>query len=793
MAPPAAGTLRVGRYFLALLGLFAVLYAVVFWPGQRHVPKLGLDLEGGTQVIFKAQTEGGGNPSSSAMTEAKQIIENRVNGSGVANATVVVQGSNQIVVSMPGKTPNDIADLGQAAQLNFRPVVSPPQYSSTLLAQATPTATATTTPTATGNAEATTTPAGTGAPTASGTASAPATGTAPAATDTPAATTAPPSAGTTTHSANAAGARPLGAVPTSAPAATGTAPASLTPEPRTPPTDTTAPTDTTGATGSAPAASTDAATPTATATSTGSTTGNADPLKSLGFTAPTTDTAFEALTSDQQTALNQALMSFDCTSKTYTQASYADKAIIACDDSNQYAFLLGPVIVPGTQISSAQANPPNGSSNLTWSVSLTLKSSGQTAWAKYTSEHHSSSGGNVQPVQQCSTSAVPCAEYVAFTLDGQIISYPHNEAVINGEATQITGSFTQSSATTLARQLKYGALPLNFTTDSVQEVSATLGTAQLKAGLLAGAIGLGLVVIYSLVYYRALGLITIASLLVSGGLVWAMLVVLGREMGFTLTLAGIAGFIVAVGITADSFVVYFERIKDEVHTGRTIRTAVPRAWVRAKRTILSADAVSFLAAAVLYYFAAGDVKGFAFTLGLSTILDLVVVFLFTHPIVSLLSRSAAFGSPRFTGLNAVRVGGIALTDPVEAIESAPGARRRSAGRAAPAQSAVAVLERDGEAEPDDEWDSVEQPEPSPARAASDGADDAPDAGDGEPGAPEDVDAEWRAKLGGSPGGDPPGGEPAPGRAKPAPGSAAERAAARRARMRAEQERKKGQR
>ena len=166
-----------------------------------------------------------------------------------------------------------------------------------------------------------------------------------------------------------------------------------------------------------------------------------------------------------------------------------------------------------------------------------------------------------------------------------------------------------------------------------------------------------------MIYYRALGLVTIASLLVSGGLTYASLVILGSQIGFTLTLAGIAGFIVAVGITADSFVVLFERIKDEVHEGRTMRVAVPRAWIRARRTIISADIVSFLAAAVLYEFAAGDVRGFAFTLGMSTILDLVVVFLFTHPLVSLLSRSAAFGSARFTGLNSVREGGIAQSAP----------------------------------------------------------------------------------------------------------------------------------
>jgi preprotein translocase subunit SecD len=249
------------------------------------------------------------------------------------------------------------------------------------------------------------------------------------------------------------------------------------------------------------------------------------------------------------------------------------------------------------------------------------------------------------------------ANTVAYTLDSTVVQAATISETITGD-TSITGSFNQNTATSFANSLKYGALPLNFTTLTNTTVSATLGTDQLKAGLLAGGIGLFLVVVYSLLYYRALGLVTIASLIVSGGLTYGMLVMLGKHIGFTLTLAGIAGFIVAVGITADSFVVFFERIKDEVHEGRTARVAIPRAWVRARQTILSADAVSFLAAATLYYFAAGEVRGFAFTLGLSTILDLVVVFLFTHPIVSLFSRSAAFGSARFTGLDHVRVGGM---------------------------------------------------------------------------------------------------------------------------------------
>ncbi|MFP5372592.1 MAG: MMPL family transporter, partial [Actinomycetes bacterium] len=199
----------------------------------------------------------------------------------------------------------------------------------------------------------------------------------------------------------------------------------------------------------------------------------------------------------------------------------------------------------------------------------------------------------------------------------------------------------------------YGALPLTFTQATAESISTELGAEQLRAGLIAGGIGIALVFLYALVYYRLLGLVMIGSLILSAVVVYAVLVLLGRQIGFTLSLAGIAGFIVSIGITADSFVVYFERLKDEIREGRTLRSAVPRAWVRARRTILSADAVSFLAAAILYVLAIGDVKGFAFTLGMSTVLDLVVVFLFTHPLMAVLSRFKSFGSSRFSGLGSV--------------------------------------------------------------------------------------------------------------------------------------------
>lgn len=696
MAPPA-GTLRVGRYFMALLAILAVLYAVVFWPGQRHTPKLGLDLVGGTQVIFTAKTPNGGTPSKAAMNEAKSIMENRVNGTGVTQATVVIQGNNQIVISIPGGTNTDVKALGKAAVLNLRGVVAPPV------------------PVSCG----TTAPGGSPAPSGS-----------PSATTGPKASgSAAPKVGATTAAPKDAAQRPL-AAPSGSPSAK--------------------PAPTAGASGTAKASGM----PSTPASAASAQPCLANPLAALKFpipnaekcgdkTAPKNCVAYDSLSAANRQALQAALARTDCT-RTADQPDNAS-TYVACDDGRTYGakvvYLLGPPIVTGRQISSASAQAPNISSGQTqWSVALNLKASGQSAWANYTGAHNlGGTNAQIPSALQCSTASTPCADYVGFVLDGQVISAPANETTINGQTTQITGSFTQTSATKLANQLKYGALPLSFTAQDAQTVSATLGTSQLKAGLLAGGIGLILVVIYSLLYYRALGLVTIASLLVSGALTYACLVILGTQIGFVLSLAGIAGFIVAIGITADSFVVFFERIKDEVHEGRSVRVAIPRAWVRARRTILSADTVSFLAAAVLYYFAAGDVKGFAFTLGLSTILDLIVVFLFTHPMVSLLSRSRAFASARFTGLNAVREGGVAVSGSAPA-EERPRQPRRSRAAETPAEradarAAVAVL---------DDEESADEPAP----------------GEGL------TEAERRHTT-------------------PQPGTAAERAAARRARMRSE--------
>jgi preprotein translocase subunit SecD len=327
-----------------------------------------------------------------------------------------------------------------------------------------------------------------------------------------------------------------------------------------------------------------------------------------------------------------AFSALTCDSKNPgTAVDRSQDYIASCSQDGSTKYLLGPAVIEGTQITSASAGTLSTTGE--WVVNVDFNSKGTSTWATYT--------------------AANVGNQVAVTLDGRVVSAPRINGAIPGGSTQITGSFTQNSATELANELKYGALPLSFSQATAQSISTELGAEQLQAGLIAGAIGIVLVFVYALVYYRLLGLVMIASLFLSAVVVYACLVLLGRQIGFTLSLAGIAGFIVSIGITADSFVVFFERLKDEVREGRTLRSAVPRAWIRARRTILSADAVSFLAAAILYLLAIGDVKGFAFTLGMSTVLDLVVVFLFTHPLMVVLSRYRAFGTNRFSGLGHV--------------------------------------------------------------------------------------------------------------------------------------------
>ena len=361
---------------------------------------------------------------------------------------------------------------------------------------------------------------------------------------------------------------------------------------------------------------------------------------SLGGSGSDPATPVAGITAD----INAKFAALDCSQLANQQGTGADspaETIVACSRTGASKYILAPAEVLGQQVSKASAGiDQQGSAG--WFVSLSFNGEGTSAFGALT--------GRV-------TSLASPLNQVAIVLDGLVVSAPSiNEAIPSGNA-QITGSFTQTEAEDLANVLKYGALPLAFDRGEVQQVSPTLGADQLNAGLLAGGLGLGLVLLYSLLYYRGLGLVTVGSLAVAGSLVYLMFLLLGKWIGFTLTLAGIAGAIVAIGVTADSFIIYFERIRDEIREGRSLRTAVETGWSRARRTILVADFVSIIAAVLLYFFAVGGVRGFAFTLGLTTLVDLIVVFVFTKPLVTILAKMNFFASGHpLSGLSAKSTG-----------------------------------------------------------------------------------------------------------------------------------------
>ncbi|PRH76966.1 protein translocase subunit SecD, partial [Streptomyces solincola] len=345
--------------------------------------------------------------------------------------------------------------------------------------------------------------------------------------------------------------------------------------------------------------------------------------------------------------LGQKFATLNCapdpkTKQVANPASTADpaKPTLACGTEGDAKYILGPAEVAGTDVDEAKGvlDPQRGM----WIVQLGFTDGGAKKFAATT--------GKLATQQQ------PQNQF-AITLDGQVMSAPSVSSAIAGGSAEISGSFNQESATELANVLSYGALPLSFEQESTTTVTAALGGEQLHAGLIAGAIGLALVIIYLVVYYRGLSLIAIASLGVSAILTYTLMSLLGPAIGFALNLPAVCGAIVAIGITADSFIVYFERVRDEIREGRSLRPAVERGWPRARRTILVSDFVSFLAAAVLFIVTVGKVQGFAFTLGLTTLLDVVVVFLFTKPLMSLLARTKFFGGGHpWSGLDPKRLG-----------------------------------------------------------------------------------------------------------------------------------------
>ena len=521
-----------------ILALFGAIAAGVKWSDASWTPNLALDLEGGTQIILKpVLEEGGGTPDSETIAQAIDVIRQRVDSSGVAEAEITSQSGGNIVVALPGHPSEQTLELVRtSAQMAFRPVLA--------VGNPTPTDTsATPTPTAS------------------------AAGTDPAATPTPT-----PSAAAAEEPSD----EPTKAAPDS-------------------------------------------------------------PSDTAYYVTPKVQADFDAL---------------DCTDpKNLTGGVNGDpdKAFVTCSQDGSAKYILGPVEIEGARISGASSGLkqlPNGGTSNEWVVNITFDSKGTTQFTDVTTR-----------LQGLASS--PPQNQFAMVLDGLVISAPSLDTgvIISDGKAQISGTFTRESAANLANQLNFGSLPLTFDVQSEEQISATLGSEQLEKGLLAGLIGLVLVVLYSLLQYRALGLVTIASLVIAATVTYGVITLLSWTQGYRLSLPGVAGLIVAIGITADSFIVYFERIRDELREGRTLPAAVERGWSRARRTILASDAVNFLAAIVLYLLAVGGVRGFAFTLGLTTLIDVLVVFMFTHPIMQLVARTKFWGEGhRWSGLDPRRLG-----------------------------------------------------------------------------------------------------------------------------------------
>ncbi len=589
----ASKKLRPGRTLMVFFIGVAIAYGLVALNGS-WTPSLGLDLQGGTRIQLTANSD----PSQESLDEARSIIDQRVNGQGVAEAEVTTQGGNQIVVEVPGESAGELEEVvKRQAQLRFR-LVACSDFS----------------PCGSG----TQTPQNPLTPSAEPTAELP---------EAPQSPQRPPVGFDRA-------ADPTGD-PTDEPKQDQSPSGDQSPSEPAP--SESAPVD-----------------------------DDVPGVDDEKFTAPVDDELAwsqspdpaEVAVYDQFTCADDGtLQNADGTAATVapnapvTVPTVDDpsKPLVACEpaennpgtDSDRPAtkYLLSRSVINGSDLDSASAGVPQN--EVSWVVNLEVGGDGQDAFTAI------------------SRALVGTEQQFAIVLDGEVISAPTMDGLITNGQAQISGNFTEASANALATSLKYGSLPITFADDAttVEEIGPTLAGNQLAAGITAGLIGLGLVMLYCLLYYRGLGLVVVASLAVAAAVTYAMVLLLGEAANFTLTLPGIAGLIVAVGITADSFIVYFERIRDEMREGKSMRVAVESGWVRARNTCLAADAVSVLAAIALFIFAVGVVKGFAFALGLSTLIDVVVFFFFTKPLVSWLARYRFFNrGHRLSGLDAGALG-----------------------------------------------------------------------------------------------------------------------------------------
>ena len=617
MAPPSNPQSHPGRYIAALVALLVVMLLGVLGsnlgnPSAWHKSfkvGLGLDLSSGTQVTLKAvpaQVKKGQKappPSAAAMNKAVQIITSRVEATGLTGSSVVKQGTDQIVVSVPGAGAAKVANLvGTTALLRLREVlVEAPNYVTT-------TATPTPTPSPSPSSKVSGSPGSSASPTAS------------ASPTSSASASSKPASG----SGQAVGASKLGAAAASPKASTS---AKASASPSTSPSPTVSP---------SPTASTSGKPVLSTTTSPG-VTGDAAALN------PQTVALFDKL---------------NCADKNWQFRIYHSDAnlydnpnaqTVGCLSGVKFAF--DKAVVQGKDLSNVQAQDTTSG----WVVNFNVNGPAATALGTLTTRMVT----DYYPSQSTNANN-GTLDLLAVLLDGNLQGSPPQVTGAISTQGQINGGsagFSQSQATQLADVLKYGSLPLSFVNEFTSSVSPQLGAAQLSAGLLAAMIGLILVVLYSFLYYRGLGVVSVSSLIIAAALTYLSVILLSKYEGFTLTLAGVAGLIVAIGITADSFIVYFERLRDEVREGKTLRSAVERGWTRARRTIIVSDTVSFLAALLLYILSIGDVRGFAFTLGLTTLIDIVVVFLFTKPMITLLARTKFYGQGHpLSGLDPARLG-----------------------------------------------------------------------------------------------------------------------------------------
>lgn len=585
MAPPRRSGTHPGRVLAALAVLVLVMLVGItgkdtFSPAKWHQQfkvGLGLDLSSGTQVVLKAYTPNGKQPSAGDMSQAVNILESRVNGTGTSGATVQQQGSDQINVSVPGQDSQSVInEISSTARLAYRAVLLAQPYQGNTKAGATPSAK----------------PSGTATPKTS-----------PSATPSPSTTKAKTSALIKRDAAT--------------PSPSASPKASATPS---------------------PSASSSASAPSG---------AFGDPSKVNAATMK----LFNKLVCKPGPNSNTVYPWKQTVGYTNQKSQWDDpnSQTVSCDPSGT-KYVLDKPVFDGTDVTSA--NPELSQNSTGWVVAITLNAKATKAFGALTTTQNSKyyPSASTNPDDQV-------LDEVAVVLGGDVVVAPGTQGALTSGNFQIQGNFSQQEANYIANVLKYGQLPLNFQQLSVTSVSASLGHNSLVAGLIAGVIGLAIVIVYLFCYYRGLGIVAVSSLFIAGLLSYLGVVLLSLYEKFTMELAGIAGLIVAIGITADSFIVFFERLRDEVRDGKQLRPAVESGWRRARRTILVSDTVSFLAAVLLYKFATSDVQGFAFTLGLTTLIDVVVVFTFTKPMMTLLAGTKFFGRGHpWSGLDPKRLG-----------------------------------------------------------------------------------------------------------------------------------------